>query len=307
MRQEFDRDKPPCAPPDRNRVSLSACLRALAFIADLGGGAPCRPDPALAGDGDSVALELFADLIDLQQPWLRGHSLRVAQVACMAAGAIGLDAAAQRLSYRAALVHGLGRGVVSNAIWNDAGALPAAALEQARLAPYWTLRALREVGGLADAAEVASYAGERQDGSGHFRGCAAAAIPIEGQVLAASAAWVALRSDRPWRAALPDDAARALLRHEADAGRFNASVVAALCGARAAPRRAPRAPNQVGLSEREASILRAISLGLTNKEVARQLAISPSTVGTHVEKAFRKLGCGTRAAAVLRAQALRLI
>lgn len=55
------------------------------------------------------------------------------------------------------------------------------------------------------------------------------------------------------------------------------------------------------------SILRAISLGLTNKEVARQLAISPSTVGTHVEKAFRKLGCGTRAAAVLRAQSLRLI
>ena len=289
-------------------VSLSACLRALAFIADLGGGTPCRPDAALAGGGDSVPLELFADLIDLQQPWLRGHSLRVAQVACMAAGAIGLDAAARRRSYRAALVHGLGRGAISNAIWNDAGVLSAAALEQARLAPYWTLRALRGIGGLADAAEVASYAGERQDGSGHFRGCTAAAIPIEGQVLAASAAWVALRSDRPWRAALPDDAARALLRHEADAGRFNARVVDALCGARPeAPLASARAPQQVALSEREASILRAISLGLTNKEVARQLAISPSTVGTHVEKAFRKLGCGTRAAAVLRAQALRLI
>jgi DNA-binding NarL/FixJ family response regulator len=54
-------------------------------------------------------------------------------------------------------------------------------------------------------------------------------------------------------------------------------------------------------------VLRAISRGHTNKEVARQLGISPRTVGTHVESAFRKLNCTTRAAAALKALTLRLI
>jgi DNA-binding CsgD family transcriptional regulator len=44
-------------------------------------------------------------------------------------------------------------------------------------------------------------------------------------------------------------------------------------------------------------VLRRISLGESNKEAARALQISPSTVRTHVESIFRKLQCSTRAAA----------
>ncbi|WP_354677961.1 response regulator transcription factor, partial [Cupriavidus plantarum] len=40
-------------------------------------------------------------------------------------------------------------------------------------------------------------------------------------------------------------------------------------------------------------MLRAISRGATNKEAARDLNLSPSTVATHVESVFRKLGCTT--------------
>jgi DNA-binding NarL/FixJ family response regulator len=53
--------------------------------------------------------------------------------------------------------------------------------------------------------------------------------------------------------------------------------------------------------------LRRISLGESNKEVARVLAISPSTVRTHVESVFRKLECSTRAAATLKAFTLGLL
>lgn len=61
------------------------------------------------------------------------------------------------------------------------------------------------------------------------------------------------------------------------------------------------------LSERETQILRCISKGCSNKEVARQLGISPSTVRTHVESMFRKLQCATRAAATVKALSLGLI
>nr|WP_307188739.1 LuxR C-terminal-related transcriptional regulator [Massilia sp. PDC64] len=61
------------------------------------------------------------------------------------------------------------------------------------------------------------------------------------------------------------------------------------------------------LSDREIEVLRRISLGESNKEAARVMQISPSTVRTHVESIFRKLECSTRAAATLKALTLGLI
>jgi DNA-binding CsgD family transcriptional regulator len=52
------------------------------------------------------------------------------------------------------------------------------------------------------------------------------------------------------------------------------------------------------LTPREAEVLAALGEGLSNKEAARRLGISPNTVKFHVEALFRKLGVGTRAEAV---------
>jgi LuxR family transcriptional regulator, maltose regulon positive regulatory protein len=60
------------------------------------------------------------------------------------------------------------------------------------------------------------------------------------------------------------------------------------------------------LSAREGDILRMIAEGLSNKEIARNLAIAPETVKSHVKHIFTKLNVEKRAQAVSRAQILGL-
>ena len=55
------------------------------------------------------------------------------------------------------------------------------------------------------------------------------------------------------------------------------------------------------LTSRERDVLQHVAQGRTTEQIARRLGIRPATVRTHVEHARDKLGCRTRAEAVLRA------
>ncbi|MCA9826389.1 MAG: helix-turn-helix transcriptional regulator [Dehalococcoidia bacterium] len=52
------------------------------------------------------------------------------------------------------------------------------------------------------------------------------------------------------------------------------------------------------LTQREIEILERAAEGLTNRAIAGDLGIAESTVGHHLEHVYRKLGVGSRAAAV---------
>ncbi len=60
------------------------------------------------------------------------------------------------------------------------------------------------------------------------------------------------------------------------------------------------------LTVREVEILDLISEGLTNKEIAKRMAIRLPTVKNHVHNIFEKLGVHTRAAAVALSRKIRL-
>lgn len=61
------------------------------------------------------------------------------------------------------------------------------------------------------------------------------------------------------------------------------------------------------LTPREIEVLGALGNGLTNKETARLLGISPHTVKFHIESLFRKLGVASRAEAVAKGMRQQIV
>jgi LuxR family maltose regulon positive regulatory protein len=72
------------------------------------------------------------------------------------------------------------------------------------------------------------------------------------------------------------------------------------------PEQTPGSALAQSLSVRESAILKLIAEGLSNKEIARTLAVTPETVKSHVKHIFIKLNVEKRAQAVARAQTLGL-
>ncbi len=281
-----------------------ACELAPVWFEQLALGAQLEASPEFAVRR-MAPLALVADVIDLKLPWLLGHSRAVSACADTLARAIGLTPAMRDAVRRAGWLLGLGRAAIPNAIWEREGALSNADWERVRLSPYWTARAARHIGHLAQEADIASHAYERLDGSGYFRAARWPALPLEQRVLPVAASWVALRSRRPWRSAFSEAAALDSLRADVAQGRLDGDVVAALeasCAGRPTVAPASRSKeNGALLTARELDVLRRVSLGDSNKAAAQTLGISPSTVRTHLESVFRKLGCNSRAACTLKA------
>jgi DNA-binding NarL/FixJ family response regulator len=62
-----------------------------------------------------------------------------------------------------------------------------------------------------------------------------------------------------------------------------------------------------GLTRREVEVVRLVAMGHTNREIARELFLSPRTVEMHVGSILVKLDCRSRAEATRRAGELGLL
>lgn len=264
--------------------------------------ADAAPAPFLPA---SVSLTLVADAVELKLPWLAGHSRRVAGLAQRAAGILGLPEAQGRLLVRAALLHGLGRAAVPNPVWEQPHRLPAGERATMPQAPYWTARAAGSIAGLEAEAALAAQAWVRLDAGEYARSLEDAGPGMTQRVLASAVIHVALRSPRPWRAAYAPAAAIALLEAEAAGGRLDRDAVRAVSAA-ARTDTGPATGTGI-LSAREADVLRRVSLGQRERDVARALRLSTGAVRTHVDGIFDKLGCKMRQGATLKALTRGLI
>jgi HD-GYP domain-containing protein (c-di-GMP phosphodiesterase class II) len=265
-------------------------------------GAVIAAEPALmvtlTSEQFDVALRAIANFVDLKSPYALGHSGAVADLATTAARNLGMPEDEVRTLHRAALAHGLGRLGVSNAIWDKPGPLGAGEWERVRMSPYITERMLGQSATLATLGAIAVQHRERLDGSGYPRGLPGATISRPARVLGAADAYQAMREPRPYRAALSADAAARELRIEVRTGRLDADAVEVVLVA-AGHRASRRREGPAGLTPREIDVLRLVARGLSNKQIAQRLVISPKTAGNHVEHIYTKVGATSRAMAGL--------
>jgi ATP/maltotriose-dependent transcriptional regulator MalT len=61
------------------------------------------------------------------------------------------------------------------------------------------------------------------------------------------------------------------------------------------------------LSDRELEVLKLVTAGMSNREIAEQLFISPGTAKTHIHNLCGKLGVRNRTEAAMKAKELDLV
>jgi HD-GYP domain-containing protein (c-di-GMP phosphodiesterase class II) len=258
---------------------------------------PGDPEP-MEDERLDGSLRAVADFADLKSPYLVGHSAGVAELAARAAERAGLPDVDVTVVRRAGWVHDVGRVGVHSMLWGKEAALSLDDWERIRMHAYHTDRILARPEGLRSLGRVASMHHERCDGSGYFRGSAAAQQPAPARILAAADAFHAMTEDRPHRAAMNADRAAWELQAEVKAGRIDGDAAAAVLEASGRPVRRRR--EQVGgLTAREIEVLRLLARGRSIKEIAGDLVISPKTADAHIQHIYAKAGVSTRAAAAL--------
>lgn len=264
---------------------------------------PCR---RLAPNSIAAFARAVADMVDLKSPYTYGHSAAVGELAASAARSLGLADTDTEALERAGWLHDLGRMGVPDGIWDKRGPLNASEWEQVRLHPYHTERILARSRALAPIATLAGMHHERQDGSGFYRQASGAAIPMSARILAAADAYQAMTQDRAHRPALSAEAAASELDVSCRQGALDHDAVRAVLEV-SGQRLRRRRPTPNGLSEREVEVLRLVAQGMSNRDIAGRLFISPRTAESHVQHIYAKIGMSTRAGAAVFAMRYDLI
>jgi HD-GYP domain-containing protein (c-di-GMP phosphodiesterase class II) len=286
-----------CAVLDDCLEELLAALEEPDMLADA---LAAEPRPVLvvspSGEMERVCLA-FGAFADLKGRYLLGHSTHVADLAGEAFRLAGQEpAAVQRMRWSALLID-LGRVGVTSGVWDREGRLGPAEWERVRLHPYWTERILTRCPGLAPLAPLAAAHHERLDGSGYHRGAVGHDLSLGARVVAAADTFAALTEDRTWRPALALADAASTVHAEVQAGRLDAEAVSAVVEAAGLPRRRTTWAND--LTDREVEVLRVLARGLSNREIAETLVLSPRTVQHHLASIYDKIDLHTRAGAAV--------
>jgi HD-GYP domain-containing protein (c-di-GMP phosphodiesterase class II)/DNA-binding CsgD family transcriptional regulator len=262
-----------------------------------------QPHRILAGAALEDALTVAADFIDLKSPFMGGHSRRCAELAADAARVLGLEEDVVARVRCAALVHDFGSTVVSNSILDKPGPLTRTEFDRVELHPMLTEQMLRRSQALAVLNPVASAHHEKCDGSGYHKRVRADADDLGACVLAATEIYVGLTTERADRLPFPpSDAAVELRQLESQGVLEPRACRAVLVAAGHGEPRAPSGKRQQhpgGLTRREVDVLRLAARGLTTREIADRLYISPKTADHHIQHIYGKIGTSTRAAAAL--------
>ena len=167
----------------------------------------------LAGLVDTHPYEEFAEslaaALDLRESETGLHSKRVAAHTLILARHHYADAATLREIYWGSLLHDIGKIGVPDAILLKPGRLSDDEWQVMHLHPEHGSRILEKLPFFSLAAQIVLCHEERYDGSGYPRALKGDAIPLPARLFAVIDTLDAMTFDRPYRRAMPFDAAKA--------------------------------------------------------------------------------------------------
>ncbi|UXF00663.1 metal-dependent phosphohydrolase [Fervidobacterium riparium] len=153
-------------------------------------------------------------ILEYHDPYTKGHSKNVANLASLLAEKLGLSDELIRKTYWAALVHDIGKIVIPSTILNKEGKLTIEEFEIIKKHPVYGHDFLSTSADLRELARYVYHHHERWDGKGYPSGLSGEDIPLISRIIAVADAWDAMRSSRPYRKGLSkEDALKELIEH----------------------------------------------------------------------------------------------
>jgi PAS domain S-box-containing protein len=156
-------------------------------------------------DAYERTIEGWVRALDLRDRETEGHTQRVTEITIRVATQLGFSE--EELSHikRGALLHDMGKIAIPDEILQKPGPLNEAEWARMRQHPQYAYDMLAPIEYLRPALEIPYYHHERWDGSGYPHGWKGEKIPLSARLFAIVDVWDALRSDRPYRKAIPRD------------------------------------------------------------------------------------------------------
>ncbi|MEO8287654.1 MAG: HD domain-containing phosphohydrolase [Chloroflexota bacterium] len=154
-----------------------------------------------------MTLEGWSRALDLRDEETEGHSRRVTEMTLKLARFMGMSEAALLHIRRGALLHDIGKMGIPDAILLKPGPLTDEEWAIMRKHPTYALELLSPIPFLKPALDIPYYHHEKWDGTGYPGKLKGEEIPFAARIFAIVDVWDALRSDRPYRSALPKEQA----------------------------------------------------------------------------------------------------
>lgn len=171
-------------------------------------------------------LRAIANSIEARDPYTKGHSHRVGQIASAIAKELNWSGDEMEFIDWGGMLHDVGKIGIHDAILNKPGKLDNEEYEAIKLHPSIGAQVVKDISFLEPVMPYILEHHERFDGKGYPQGLAGENISIKGRLLAVADAFDAMTSDRPYRKAFkPEIALREIL--EKASSQFDPKIVEA--------------------------------------------------------------------------------
>jgi putative nucleotidyltransferase with HDIG domain len=146
-------------------------------------------------------------IVDASDTFARGRSLRVSRYAIRVARDLGANEEESTSVELGALLHDIGRTALLHDVTVQPRPLDAGERAIVQTHPTIGWEMIRDIPGLAEAAEIVRGHHERPDGKGYPRGLSGDQVPRGARIVMVCAAYDAMTEDRPYRRGLSPRAA----------------------------------------------------------------------------------------------------